>query len=204
MGLATALVPELTPGRIFVVAIVFGAAIGIALPEDVDKLQACWSALVGGLCLVAVLFQIGGMQQAHKKAAAAGRDGFRPADRRDLEDIISFTKKMAAETEGCVLPDAGARRGVELALRPASGGGGGGDGLRPRYWAWQLRGEQPGSAREIAGPRAANSRSHCPRRHTRPARTTIDWPSCRLPPPRQEWSGSRRSGRTGGGWSTGG
>lgn len=142
------LVPELTPGRIFGIAIVSGAAIGTALPEDVDKLQACWSALVGGLCLVGVLFQLGSMQQADKEAAAAARDGFRLADARDLEDIIRFTKQMASETEGCVLPDAGVRRGVELALRPHAGGTG---GLRPRYWVWQLQGEKPAAAREIAG-----------------------------------------------------
>ena len=66
------LLPELTPLRIFAISILSGAAIGLGLPDDVDKLQACWSSLVGGLCLVGLLLQVTKWQAREQQALADG------------------------------------------------------------------------------------------------------------------------------------
>eukprot|EP01052_Picozoa_sp_SAG31_P027462 SAG31_NODE_2575_length_5453_cov_7.045013_1_plen_188_part_00 len=157
------MLPELTAPLVMAISVAFGAAIGLALPGDVDRLQACWSSLVGGLCLVTVLLQVAKWQQRRKEDLSPSLQGlpggFRRATAADLDAIVRFTKETALETENTVLPDAGVRKGVSVALRNH----GNGEGLVPRYWVWHLssRDESSCTTDQDSGPQASMGMAAC-------------------------------------------
>ena len=68
---------------------------------------------------------------ARRQRRPAGKRGLRAACRTDVDAVVAINKAIALETEGCELPDAGARRGAEFMLDDAVAG------LRPRCWVWE-------------------------------------------------------------------